>query len=132
MNHLPNLAVGVRRSAGPRQRGARGIAAAQSLPVYGNYCGPGHTDPTGCAPAVDEVDAVCCRHDQCYAEHGYKHCKCDCDLVTAMPGAIANSPSVEAKLKGTAIMAFFQSTPCLCFPWGVPVPGGVGCLSPCI
>ena len=38
-----------------------------SLPVYGNYCGFGHGDPTGNTPPVDAVDAVCREHDRCYA-----------------------------------------------------------------
>lgn len=107
------------------------------LPVYGNYCGPGFGDPTGCTPAKDEVDAVCCRHDQCYGEHGYFNCGCDCDLVKSMPSAIANTPSAEGKAKGAAIMAFFANTPCQCFDpifgWPIPIPGGpTKCLlSPC-
>src|SRR4028118_1598659 len=41
-----------------------------SLPVYGNYCGRGHGDPTGNTPPVDAVDDVCREHDLCYARLG--------------------------------------------------------------
>ena len=30
-----------------------------SLPVYGNYCGVGHGDPTWKTPPIDAVDLVC-------------------------------------------------------------------------
>ena len=36
------------------------------LPIYGNWCGPGH--PTSTAlPPVDAFDAACMRHDLCTA-----------------------------------------------------------------
>ena len=37
-----------------------------SIPIYGNWCGPGH----GGGPAIDAVDAVCRAHDQCYGQRG--------------------------------------------------------------
>jgi hypothetical protein len=30
-----------------------------SFPVYGNYCGVGHGDPTFKTPPIDDVDLVC-------------------------------------------------------------------------
>ena len=41
-----------------------------SIPIYGNWCGPGH----GGGPAIDAVDAVCRAHDQCYGSRGYFNC----------------------------------------------------------
>ena len=38
-----------------------------SLPVYGNYCGVGHGDPTWKTPPIDAVDLVCREHHRCYS-----------------------------------------------------------------
>lgn len=115
MNHLPRLSLGIQRSVGDGlgvQRFA--VAPAISLPVYGNYCGPGYGDESGCTRPIDAVDAVCCRHDQCYRRQGYFNCGCNWDLVEAMPAAIANTPSAEGKAAGAAIMAVFANA--LCWP----------------
>ena len=48
-----------------------------SLPVYGNYCGFGHGDPTGKTPPIDAVDAVCRAHDLCYRLLGDFDRQCD-------------------------------------------------------
>ena len=40
--------------------------AFKCLPIYGNWCGPGH--PASLAlPPVDGFDAACMRHDYCTA-----------------------------------------------------------------
>ncbi|QFY90748.1 hypothetical protein D5125_15475 [Magnetovirga frankeli] len=39
--------------------------AMKCMPLYGNWCGPGHP-PSGTLPApVDEFDAACMQHDIC-------------------------------------------------------------------
>jgi hypothetical protein len=156
MKHLPNLSPAVRRAAfGLRARPQRAVSASQlesaaarssipgtsglppsllaaasqaaaAFPVYGKYCGPGHGDGSGCSPADDDVDAVCCRHDQCYGREGEFDCGCDCDLVAAMPGAIARSPSAEGRAKGALILELFRLSPCVCRigPGPLPNPGG--------
>ena len=68
-----------------------------SLPVYGNYCGVGHGDPTGKTPPIDAVDAVCREHDLCYARLGDFDSRCDQAFVESMPSAIANTPSQAGK-----------------------------------
>lgn len=44
-----------------------------SLPIYGNWCGPGHPkghreygncDSRSTPPAINELDSCCCKHDQ--------------------------------------------------------------------
>ena len=43
--------------------------AFKCLPLYGNWCGPGH--PRALAlPPVDAFDAACMRHDYCTASPG--------------------------------------------------------------
>lgn len=35
------------------------------MPIYGNWCGPGHPRNGDMPPPVDEFDAACMRHDFC-------------------------------------------------------------------
>jgi hypothetical protein len=79
------------------------------LPVYGNYCGRGHGDPTGNTPPVDAVDAACREHDLCYARLGDFDGRCDRDLVESMPSAIASTPSPIGKKVGILTMLYFSS-----------------------
>jgi len=139
MNYLPQLSMGVRRtsSIGGALLG-RGVAAAQIID-YGNYCGPGRGDVTGCTEPIYEVDAVCCRHDTCFEEHGYNQCKCNCDAVKNMPGAIADAlakGNVLGAEAGLSIMTALALVPCACgyIPFtDIPnyILGGAGCTSPC-
>ncbi len=49
--------------------------AFKCLPIYGNWCGPGH--PASLAlPPVDGFDAACMRHDYCTAGH-FPETACD-------------------------------------------------------
>jgi hypothetical protein len=80
-----------------------------SLPVYGNYCGRGHGDPTGNRPPVDAVDAVCREHDLCYARLGDFDGRCDRALVESMPSAIASTRSPVGKKVGILTMLYFSS-----------------------
>jgi Phospholipase A2 len=79
-----------------------------SLPVYGNYCGVGHGDPTGNTPPIDAVDAVCREHDLCYARLGAFDSRCDRAFVESMPSAIANTPSQAGKNAGLLALLYFS------------------------
>ena len=78
------------------------------FPVYGNYCGFGHGDPTGNTPPVDAVDAVCREHDRCYALHGLFDRRCDRDFVESMPSAIASTTSPIGKKAGLLGLLYFS------------------------
>lgn len=41
------------------------LHAGFCMPVYGNWCGPGHPRAGDAPPPVDEFDAACMRHDIC-------------------------------------------------------------------
>jgi len=43
------------------------------LPIYGNWCGPGHPRQ-GTPPPVDAFDAACMRHDLCTATGAERPC----------------------------------------------------------
>ncbi len=79
-----------------------------SMPVYGNYCGMGHGDPTGEMPPIDAVDAVCREHDMCYESLGDFEPWCDLELVGSMPDAIARTPSPLGKQAGVLALLYFS------------------------
>ncbi len=79
-----------------------------SFPVYGNYCGFGHGDPTGKTPPIDAVDAVCRKHDLCYRLRGDFDHRCDHDLIENMPDAIASTPSPQGKNAGLLALLYFS------------------------
>ena len=79
-----------------------------SMPVYGNYCGMGHGDPTGETPPIDAVDAVCREHDMCYESLGDFDARCDVELIGSMPDAIANTPSPLGKQAGVLALLYFS------------------------
>ncbi len=79
-----------------------------SFPVYGNYCGFGHGDPTGKTPSIDAVDAVCREHDLCYRLRSDFDHRCDRNLIENMPGAIASTPSPIGKKAGVLALLYFS------------------------
>jgi hypothetical protein len=79
-----------------------------SFPIYGNYCGFGHGDPTGNTPPIDAVDAVCREHDRCYMLLGDFDCRCDRNLIEIMPSAIASTPSPMGKKAGFLALLYFS------------------------
>ena len=79
-----------------------------SMPVYGNYCGMGHGDPTGKTPPIDAVDAVCREHDMCYESLGDFEPWCDLELIGSMPDAIARTESPLGKQAGVLALLYFS------------------------
>ena len=66
---------------------------------HGNYCGTGDNGP-GLDP-VDELDAVCMRHDQCYEQAARRSCACDRTLA-ADALAIANAGRFSRDIRAKA------------------------------
>ena len=79
-----------------------------SLPFYGNYCGPGHGDPTYKTPPVDGVDLACREHNRCYALLGDFDNRCDRNFVEVLPTAIAETTSEEGKKAGLLALLYFS------------------------
>lgn len=61
-------------------------------PIYGRYCGPGHSGP---GKPIDRLDAACARHDDCYHRKGYHRCSCDKKLKKELR-------KITPKLRGKA------------------------------
>lgn len=89
-------------------RNAQPRLAKVSLPVWGNWCGPGHSGPG--AP-VDTLDTLCMRHDQCYQARGYFDCLCDAQLKAEI-GRYSDRMSWRERAVAAAITVYFSVTPC--------------------
>lgn len=68
---------------------AQQVAPQQYPASYGNWCGLGRSGPE---PPIDDLDACCMSHDNCYGTLGYFNCVCDtilcgCVLTTSYGGA---------------------------------------------
>lgn len=74
-----------------------------SLPVWGNWCGPGYGDGT----AVDLLDRACSAHDKCYDRRGYFTCSCDRSLIAAINRDYHRMHTTE-KIAATAVKAYFS------------------------
>ncbi|GAA1725182.1 hypothetical protein GCM10009793_22890 [Brachybacterium phenoliresistens] len=83
-----------------------GIAPRASFPVYGNWCGPGHSGPG--AP-IDLLDRMCKNHDECYARKGYFDCGCDQGLLYIMKKDYAKL-STKAKAVSIGITAAISAS----------------------
>jgi hypothetical protein len=56
---------------------------SMSMPMHGNWCGPGHPSNgfrASLAP-IDPVDGACREHDLCYIAAGPLNCSCDIQLM---------------------------------------------------
>ncbi|MDT0700360.1 phospholipase A2 family protein [Staphylococcus chromogenes] len=65
---------------------------------YGRYCGKGNK---GGKP-IDDLDAACKRHDECYAKHGWGKCKCDKPFIKATAKVARNKKYSSYKRKKAA------------------------------
>ncbi|HDT8099508.1 TPA: hypothetical protein RD687_002874, partial [Enterococcus faecalis] len=76
-----------------------------TLPIYGNWCGPGHGGYTLNDPhPIDFLDYGCMLHDICYATKGYFNGNCDNDLLEYIE---SNKSSMSEKEKKMARLLYF-------------------------
>ncbi|WKD58596.1 hypothetical protein [Corynebacterium caspium] len=78
--------------------------------VWGHWCGPRHSGPQ--AP-MDDLDAACMRHDECYGANGYFKCFCDANLIAEIE-SIKGSFEGRKKHTANAIVAFFKAARLWC------------------
>lgn len=85
------------------------VSPEAGIPVYGNWCGPGH----GGGTPVDDLDRACMHHDDCYAKYGYFDCQCDRELVSRIGQALASgNVQGNGKFIGPLVAAYFAQSPC--------------------
>lgn len=77
-----------------------GTTTRNGIPVYGNWCGPGHYGGV----CVDSIDCACKAHDKCIAKYGLLNCRCDNELVKALEG--------NKRHIAIALRFFFKKSPC--------------------
>lgn len=74
-----------------------------SLPVWGRYCGPGHSGP---GTPVDQLDTACMHHDNCYSRKGYFNCSCDQELISEINSRFSKMKTAE-KVATRGVQAYF-------------------------
>lgn len=137
------------RSSAARYFGRNGQTSPETfavpqvdLPLYGRWCGPGHSGP---GEPIDAVDEACCRHDICFCEQGYDDCDCNRRAIVDLTQAtVASDTGPHGRAIGPIIAAALTAAPCTCseicgptwkWPfwdcWDSPVTGiGIGGLCP--
>lgn len=78
------------------------------LPMYGAWCGPGHSG----GKAIDAIDSCCQAHDNCYDKSGYFDCGCDRQVLSCLGGVKVASTAVEANSFRQAATAYFRAAGC--------------------
>jgi len=82
-----------------------------SLPIWGNYCGPGYGTNDRSLPPTDILDEGCMEHDACY-KHAWGqtgvNCECNQDLIDHIDNNI-NHMHGTMKTTARAIKAYFWS-----------------------
>lgn len=79
-----------------------------SIPVWGNWCGPGYSGP---AAPKDYLDTACMHHDICYGEKGYFNCSCDRELINEIWRNMSKMKRKE-RLMASAVLIFFDKSAC--------------------
>ncbi|POH72055.1 hypothetical protein [Arthrobacter glacialis] len=94
------------------QNSGRGdqVAAKLGLPIWGNWCGPGH----GGGAAVDVLDSICRTHDKCYGSRGYFACSCDRAIISDINRNV-NRMKTQERVTAAAVSVYF--TYCMCNPF---------------
>lgn len=68
-----------------------GNKTRMSVPIYGNWCGPGY----GSGTPIDLLDIGCRSHDWCYGKRGYYKCSCDQELAAYIDRNIGNMSGTQ-------------------------------------
>ncbi|MHA7268963.1 hypothetical protein [Arthrobacter sp. HLT1-20] len=97
-------------AAGQNNGGGDQAAAKLGLPIWGNWCGPGH----GGGAAVDVLDSICRTHDKCYGSRGYFACSCDRAIISDINKNI-NKMKTQERVTAAAVSVYF--TYCMCNPF---------------
>ncbi|MBL8253567.1 MAG: hypothetical protein JNJ76_08210, partial [Candidatus Competibacter sp.] len=100
------------------------VVPESGVPVHGNWCGPGH----GGGQPVDELDAACMRHDQCYDQNGYFDCRCNKNLADEIDSLIGDARlNGSTAAKALLIKGWFAASPCVRYVKiggrTIPLPG---------
>lgn len=89
--------------------GKRRVVHAISIPIYGNYCGPG-TDFNNAGNPKDQLDKYCMYHDLCYGARGWGNKQCDKEFVANLKTGLRNGTikGTWAKTVANAAILYFS------------------------
>lgn len=81
-------------------------------PLPALRCGPNY----GSGTPVDEIDACCKSHDDCYdSSVGYNHCSCDQAIVRCLNKITSiQSRNLVKRAMRASIVTYFDNTACRC------------------
>ncbi|GBF94301.1 hypothetical protein Rsub_06923 [Raphidocelis subcapitata] len=99
---------GGERPVAPGGRPATAAAEMQSMPIYGNWCGP----RWGSGQPIDAVDACCQKHDLCYDAHGYFDCACDHALLECFANVHVPASQERTRAFKNVAAVYFRNTLC--------------------
>lgn len=77
-----------------------------SMPVWGRYCGPGHSGP---GDPIDLLDNACMHHDNCY-NWGGNNCACDLALIKEIDTVFPRMAPPAQKMARIVRAAFVLKT----------------------
>jgi len=83
------------------------IQPYNGLPLWGNWCGPGH----GGGTPVDTLDSLCMAHDKCYGSEGYFDCDCDQALIDGID-RYSYRMDTDERIMATAVSVYFTVAFC--------------------
>ncbi|KGR72808.1 phospholipase A2 family protein [Streptococcus phocae subsp. salmonis] len=80
-----------------------------SLPIYGNYCGLGHSGNNFTQPPIDHLDWGCMQHDRCYKPYSPgQNCECNKQLIYFIQTNRRWMPDSALRI-ANAIRAYFET-----------------------
>lgn len=90
-------------------QGKQRVVRAISIPIYGNYCGPG-TDFNNAGNPKDQLDKYCMYHDVCYGARGWGNKQCDKEFVANLKTGLRNGTikGTWAKTVANATILYFS------------------------
>ncbi len=85
-------------------------AISLTMPVWGNYCGPGISGDNFTKEPIDILDEGCRRHDLCYKGAGIGvNCECNAQLVKYIDDNYHKMKGFLISATALAIKAFFST-----------------------
>eukprot|EP00275_Glaucocystis_incrassata_P001445 EC122972.1.p1 GENE.EC122972.1~~EC122972.1.p1 ORF type:complete len:125 (+),score=21.58 EC122972.1:144-518(+) len=84
--------------------------------LHGKYCGPGHGDPNYDVEPIDDLDALCKIHDECYDKSRggfYLDCGCDMRFINGI-NELQSRLSPEQQQTASLMTMYFSGSQCSC------------------
>lgn len=93
--------------------GLGGPLGGLKLQLHGHYCGLNHGDGTYNTAPIDDLDALCKKHDKCY-DGFYLDCRCDHSFLVGLDQFLKSKVSEELKRTAKLMRNWFTTSACSC------------------